>query len=95
MTVPTAWMAEKVLPEPLLRPIVTMGRSSLFVYWIHVDMVYGVIADPIKQQLPIWGALTGTALLCLFLYALVLLKNRLLQRYELRGPARVFAAVLR
>jgi uncharacterized membrane protein len=95
LTVPVAWAIVKIFPEPIVRPLVMMGRSSLFVYWIHVEMVYGVIADPIKRQLPLWGALTGTALLCVFLYALVLLKNKALQRYELRGPARVFAAVLR
>ena len=25
--------------------ITTLGRSSLFVYWIHVEMVYGVVAE--------------------------------------------------
>jgi uncharacterized membrane protein len=95
LTLPVAWLVEKLSPEPVLRPIVTFGRSSLFVYWIHVEMAYGVIAEPIKQQLPLWGSLAGTALLCVLLYGLVIFKNRMLERYELRGPARLFAPVLR
>ena len=95
LTVPTAWVAEKTLPAAVLQPVVAMGRSSLFVYWIHIEMVYGVIAEPIKQQLPLWAALTGTALLCVLLYGLVLIKNRWLERYELRGAARLLAPVLR
>ena len=35
-------------PSRLLQPLVTLGRSSLFVYWIHVEMVYGVIAEPLE-----------------------------------------------
>lgn len=93
--VPFAWLVEKVTPSRLLQPMATMGRSSLFVYWIHVEMVYGVIAEPIKRGLPLWGALAGTALLTMFLYFLVLLKNRLLERYELRGPLRLLAPVIR
>ena len=95
LTVPAAWIIERTIPSVVLQPLVTLGRSSLFVYWIHIEMVYGVIAEPIKGQLPLWASLIGTALLTWILYGLVLLKNRMLERYELRGPARVFAAVLR
>ena len=27
----------------------TLGRSSLFVYWIHVEMVYGVLGRPFRR----------------------------------------------
>jgi uncharacterized membrane protein len=95
LTVPVAFAVERLVSAGVLHPIVTLGRSSLFVYWIHVEMVYGVIAEPLKQNVPLRGALLGTVLLCVFLYLVVLLKNRLLERYELRGPARVLYAVLR
>ena len=95
LTVPAAWLLERLLPERVLRPMAVFGRSSLFVYWIHVEMVYGIVAQPIIRKLPLWGAMTGVVLLCLLLYVLVLAKNRLMQRYELRGPARVFEPVLR
>jgi uncharacterized membrane protein len=61
----------------------TFGRSSLFVYWIHVEMVYGVIATPIKRSLPLWGSLVATGLLCLALYGVVRFKNR---RLATRAP---------
>ena len=95
LTVPAAWIIEQVLAPIWLRPLVTLGRSSLFVYWIHVEMVYGVIAEPIKGTLPLWASLAGTGLLSLLLYGVVVFKNRWLARHELRGPARVLGAVLR
>ena len=95
LTVPCAWIVEQVLRPGWLRPLVTLGRSSLFVYWIHVEMVYGVIAEPLKGTLPLWGSLVATVVMSLLLYGLVVVKNRLLERYQLRGPARVLAAVLR
>jgi uncharacterized membrane protein len=65
---------------PRLPAIETLGRSSLFVYWIHVEMVYGLMATPIKRSLPLWGSLVATVLLCAVLYLLVLLKDRALSR---------------
>ncbi len=62
--------------HPFDHVVETLGRSSLFVYWIHVEMVYGVIATPIKQRLPLPASLAAVAALCLLLYALVRLKNR-------------------
>jgi uncharacterized membrane protein len=93
--VPCAWILERLAPERFLRPLVTLGRSSLFVYWIHIEMVYGVIAEPLKAQLPLWMSLTATALMTTCLYGLVLLKNTWLARHGLSGPLRLLAPVLR
>ncbi len=95
LTVPASWLIAQLLSPRILHPLATLGRSSLFVYWIHVEMVYGVIAEPLKQRLPLGGALAGVALLTVLLYGLVLLKNRLLARHELRGPFRILAPVVR
>ena len=95
LLVPSAWVLEQLLPARLLQPLVTMGRSSLFVYWIHVEMVYGVIAETVKRTMPLWMSITGTVLLSVGLYLIVLLKNRLLERHELRGPWRILAPVVR
>jgi uncharacterized membrane protein len=75
LLVPIAWVVEQLLAKPVFTPMVTLGKSSLFVYWVHIELVYGVIAEPIKRTLPLWGALTATALLALLMYGLVLLKN--------------------
>jgi hypothetical protein len=79
--VPLAWLA------PRLPAIETLGQSSLFVYWIHVEMVYGVMATPIKRSLPLWGSLLATLLLCAVLYLLVRLKDRALARAASPEPA--------
>jgi uncharacterized membrane protein len=66
------------------------GRSSLFVYWIHVEMAYGVLSSPLHRRLPFEGALVALALFAVFLFALVRLKERLTsggQSPQLTGPA--------
>jgi acyltransferase len=95
LTIPVAWLVERLIWRTALQPIATLGRSSLFAYWIHIEMVYGVIAEPIKRSLPLWQALVGTVLITLLVYALVLLKNRWLERHELKGSLRWLAPVLR
>ncbi len=77
------------------RAVELLGRSSLFVYWIHVEMVYGVIAEPIKHTLPLWGSLVATLALCVALYYIVRWKNRRMESVELPARLRIFAAVLR
>jgi uncharacterized membrane protein len=95
LLVPISWVLEQLLPRALMQPFVTLGRSSLFVYWIHVEMVYGVMAEPIKHRMPLWSTLAATAMLCAALYWVVVLKNKLLERYQLRGAWRLLAPVVR
>jgi len=40
-------------------PLQTLGRSSLFIYWIHVELVYGYATWPLHGRLPVWGALAA------------------------------------
>jgi uncharacterized membrane protein len=82
LLVPIAWVIEQICATRVYAPIVTLGRSSLFVYWIHVEMVYGVVAEPIKRTMPLWMSLAATALLCAALYGLVLVKNHYKPRIE-------------
>lgn len=77
------------------RVIATLGRSSLFVYWIHVEMVYGVLGRPLRRALPIGWSLVATAALCVLLYAIVLWKERLMTGVKLTGPFRIFAPILK
>jgi len=58
-------------------PLEEMGRASLFVYWIHVEMVYGVISRPIRQSLSFQAVVVADLLFSVFLLLVVLLKNRL------------------
>ena len=36
-------------------PLATLGRSSLFIYWIHVELVYGYASWMWRHRLPLWG----------------------------------------
>jgi len=61
-------------------PLVTLGRSSLFVYWIHVEMVYGFFSRPIRRALSLEGALAAYVLFTIFLFSLVRFKNWIVQQ---------------
>jgi uncharacterized membrane protein len=77
------------------RVVTTLGRSSLFVYWIHVEMAYGGIAKPIKRALPLELSLIATVALCALLYAIVRWKDRKMRDVQLRGPYRILGPVLK
>jgi len=55
------------------------GRSSLFVYWIHVELVYGYASWLWRRQLPL--PITGIAYVAfvLLMYAAVVQRDRLVQ----------------
>jgi uncharacterized membrane protein len=75
--VPLAYVWSRVAPGLVARsPIRVMGVESLFVYWIHVEMVYGVLSTPLHKRLTFEGALAAMAAFTVFLYGLVQLKQR-------------------
>ncbi len=73
----------------------TLGRASLFVYWIHVEMVYGVLGRPLHRLLSLEASLTAALVFCVILYGIVLWKNRMMAGVNLPGPFRILAPVLK
>jgi uncharacterized membrane protein len=59
-------------------PIQELGIASLFVYWIHVEMVYGFLTWPIHRRLAFEQAIVAFVLFTVLLYGLVKIKDRLL-----------------
>ena len=57
-------------------PLRDLGIASLFVYWIHVEMVYGVVSFWLHKALTFEQALLSYIAFSLFLYGLVRLKDR-------------------
>ena len=51
------------------------GRASLFVYWIHVELVYGVLSAPIHRRLPLAAAIAAFVAFSLAMFGLVRLKT--------------------
>ncbi len=75
--------------------ITTLGRSSLFVYWIHVEMAYGGLSRPLKRALPLELSLVATVALCALLYQIVKWKDRKMAGRELTGAWKILAPVLK
>ena len=69
----------------LLRPLARLGRDSLFVYWIHVELVYGYATWPIRQRLPVAGTFIAYVLFTTLIYAAVIAKGRLMDRRRARS----------
>jgi uncharacterized membrane protein len=60
-------------------PLEEFGRASLFVYWIHVEMVYGFFSRSIRRALTLEAAVGSYVLFTVFLLGLVWLKNRIVE----------------
>jgi uncharacterized membrane protein len=82
-------------PDVPGRVISTLGRSSLFVYWIHVEMAYGGLSRPLKRALPLELSLVATVALCALLYKIVVWKDRKMKTVELTGAWKFLAPVLK
>jgi uncharacterized membrane protein len=62
-------------------PLQLMGQTSLFLYWVHVELVYGLVSHPLHGafSLPVaWAALAG---FCLLMLWLAVVKQRLAGKY--------------
>ncbi len=63
-------------------PLKQLGRTSLFIYWIHVEMVYGLISLPLHKQLSWAQSWIALAIFCVFMLLCSVLKNRLVARWR-------------
>lgn len=55
-------LAVRWLPDIGFSPLRTLGAASLFVYWVHVELVYGHASDALRARLTPAGA--TVTLLC-------------------------------
>jgi uncharacterized membrane protein len=60
------------------RALALVGRSSLFIYWIHVELVYGYASWLWRGRLPLWGTAVGAMLFTVLMYFAVLVRDRVL-----------------
>jgi hypothetical protein len=68
-------------------PLQEFGRASLFVYWVHVELVYGVFSAPFHRKLPFSLALVAFATFTLAMFWLVRLKVAIVSRGRSTKPA--------
>ena len=63
-----AWLWSEKLWAGQWQPFVLLGQTSLFVYWVHVELVYGYATKPIYHRLPFWASCLGVVLLTIVMY---------------------------
>jgi uncharacterized membrane protein len=66
-------------------PLQQLGRTSLFIYWIHVEMVYGLLSRPLHKRLSWELSWVALALFCLFMLWISLYKDRVVARWTAQG----------
>jgi uncharacterized membrane protein len=72
--------------KALVGGIETLGRNSLFIYWIHVEIVYGYASWPLWRQLPVWAAPLSLVVVAGLMLGAVALKDRVRSRWLMGGP---------
>jgi uncharacterized membrane protein len=70
-----------------LAPLSRFGRSSLFIYWIHVELVYGYASWPLHGRLPIWGTAIGVVVFSVLMYKALDVRDRAVRWFNTRGAA--------
>ena len=83
--VPIAYVWEKVAVRGSWSPMEQMGRSSLFIYWIHVEMVYGLISIPIHNSLTHQQAWVAYAAFVVFMLLCSIAKDRVVRWWNAKG----------
>ena len=77
----------QVVPRAVatLSPVETFGRNSLFIYWIHVELVYGYATWVIRHKMPLWG--TGVAFVAFvaLMYSAIGWRDRLVELWRRRS----------
>ena len=62
-----------------------IGRTSLFIYWIHVELIYGLIVRPLHKSLTLGEAWIGVAVFSLVMVIASLVKERVVSNVRRRS----------
>jgi hypothetical protein len=65
-----AWRWTRRFPPAPSNALVTFGRTSLVVYWVHVELAYGIFSYPLHHALPLRWSLAGLAAMVALMLAL-------------------------
>jgi uncharacterized membrane protein len=63
-------------------PMEQLGRTSLFIYWIHVEMVYGLVSMRLHRALSLGQALGAYVAFALFMVVCSLAKDRVVAAWR-------------
>ena len=56
-----------------------IGRSSLFIYWIHVELVYGYATWLLRGRLPVWGSILACLVFSALMFGAVVVRDRVVE----------------
>ncbi len=76
-----------------LAPLERFGRRSLFVYWIHVELVYGYATWWLHHRLPLWGTFLALAGFSAVMYGAVLGADRVRELWRSRARRSLAPAI--
>jgi uncharacterized membrane protein len=74
-------------------PLQQMGRTSLFIYWIHIELIYGLVVRPLHKGLTLGQAWLGVLIFSLLMLLASLLKDRLVAAWRARHARAQGAAI--
>jgi uncharacterized membrane protein len=77
-----AWTAALARPGRW-SPMGQLGRTSLFIYWIHVEMLYGLISRPLHHNLSIEKVTAAYVLFAAFMVCCSMAKEQIAARVAL------------
>jgi len=58
-------------------PLIQLGQTSLLVYWVHIEFVYGRFSILKKHEMTVFGASIGLLIIFLFMLLLSMMRTRL------------------
>ena len=76
--------------------LIQLGRTSLFIYWIHVELVYGLISRPWHRGLALPQAVIAYVAFCGLMVACSIAKERIVRdfvRWRTASPLAEISAV--
>jgi uncharacterized membrane protein len=73
-------------------PLERLGRHSLFIYWIHVELVYGYSSWLWRQRLPLWGTAIAYVLFSVLMYHAIGWRDRFVDFWRARPRGALISA---
>ncbi len=82
LAVGAAYLWERRSERERWSPLRQLGRTSLFIYWIHVEMVYGDMSAPLHHALSLRQAWIAFLAFTLVMLGVSMAKDRLVQGFR-------------
>ncbi len=79
------WWHQRPLMLWPFSPLQQMGRTSLFIYWIHIELIYGLIVRPLHKALTFGQAWLGVLIFALAMLVVSLCKSWVAARFASSG----------